>query len=327
MFANNLLKGYAATVKFGTAIDVNLWKTLELRLNFMGIANKYTFYFDLFKSGATDFGHNSATARYSILNSRDASSADKAFVSALVIDLEAFANEKGLVDSITIVNYDNSGDNLNTGNLSVYESYLYTEAITDYEINGGEYTKSMPEKTDLNKVFIGWDIGGTLYAPFELYAGETATATPVYMDFYMDASASVRVDEPSGLRYTSNVSVESDEYLKNAVSGYNYYTWFTSPGSTGELKVLRVGSYVENDGFFKFNGVMVGIVEADYKRTFVGRSFVEITFKSGTIVRFLSVGSHVKRSVSYIAQQAIDNGDCADDAEKLEILKKFAGIA
>lgn len=327
MFANNLFKGYAATVKFGNPIDINLWKTLELRLNIMGISNKYSLYLDLFKAGATDFSHNSADARYTVLNSRDENSEDKAFVSGLVINLADFANEQGLVESITIVNYDNSGDKVNAGNLSVFESYLSTEAFEDYQVSDGEYTLSMPEKTAENKAFVGWDIGGKLYAPFSKYTGETATATPVYVEFFMEEGASIRVDLPAGLRFSSYFSASDLEALESSCTFVNLFTWITSPNSTKELEILRQGSWIEEGSLVKFNGVMVGIDKTDYTRTFIGRSFMEIAYEDTTVVRILSVGSHIERTVAYVAQEAIEDGECANDTDKLAILKKFAGIA
>lgn len=327
MYANNLLKGYAATVKFGTAIDTELWKTLELQLNILGLSNlsnKYTFYLDLYKSGATDFTHGAATARYTVTNSLNTAE-ENSFSSKIVINLEDFANEKGLVESVTIVHYDNSG-NAAFGNLSVFESYLSSEKFISSEISDGEYTMSMPEKTSENKVFIGWEVNGELIAPFKKYNGETATATPVYMDFYMINGASIRINEPAGLRYSSIVSAESDAYLKEAVQSYRYGTWFTSPGSTAELIVLQSNSWISDGGNYTFNGVMVNIAEKDYERTFIGRSFVEITYGNGETMRILSAGSHVERTVAGVAQSTIDAGECADDQTKLDILKKFAGI-
>lgn len=325
MYANNLLKGYATTVKFGTPIDINIWKTLDLRLNMLGVSNKYTYYLDLYKAGATDFTHAGATARYTIFNSRD-DIVDEKFVSSLIINLPDFANANGLVESITIVHYDNSGDNVNAGNLSVYESYLDTKVVDEFEINGGEYTVSLPEKTAENKAFIGWEIGGKLYAPFTKYTGETATAKPVYFEFFMQNAASIRVTEPVGLRFGSYISASDLEYLES-ISGYvNLFTWITSPGSTSELEILRVGSWIEQGDLVRFNGTMVGIKEIDYTRTFIGRSYVEISYEGDALMRVLSVGSHVERNISDMAKELLNKG-AYDDVNIVAILEKFAGIA
>ena len=319
MYANDVYKGYAATIKFGTKIDVELFKTLLLNMNIVGPNTKYTYYVDLYKAGATDLTHGAATAKYSFF-----CSPGNSYNGTLVINLEDFADEEGLVESVTLVHYDNTGNNLQACNMQVFESYLMEEEFVSYEIEQYGRGYAMPEKTEENKVFVGWDIDGVLYAPFEIYKGEeTKTATPVYIEFYMEAGASIRLSDPTGLRYSSFVSKESDAEIKDYVT-VQYGTMFTSPNSAAKLEVLQSGSWIDTEDCYKFNGVMVNIAEEDYDRTFIGRSFAEITYASGEVTRVFAVGSHVERSVKGVAQAAIDAGDVTDPAQ-LAILNALAG--
>lgn len=100
LFCNEFHTGCATKLKFETSINTRFYKTLGLNVFLSGItSSKFTFYFSFYKSSATNVAQVNPVFKASIQNNTD---------TVLEIDLEKFADDGGMVDSIIIYHYANT---------------------------------------------------------------------------------------------------------------------------------------------------------------------------------------------------------------------------
>ena len=151
------------------------------------------------------------------------------------------------------------------------------------------------------------------FAMLGFQATDVAKADTLTEDIYMKASASVRVDDPIGIRFSTYVS---EDY---ASSGKSFGT-FVIPETayTGDIEdidqntpnVLDIPQVVwadsDLDGYKKYTAVLIGIPESFYGVDIYAMSYA----KDGDNYEFVS--NPQSYSVAYIASAALNNGESAE---------------
>ena len=151
------------------------------------------------------------------------------------------------------------------------------------------------------------------FAMLGFQATDVAKADGATEDIYMKASASVRVDDPIGIRFSTYVS---EEY---ASSGKSFGTFIIPETAyAGDIEdidqntpnVLDIPQVVwadsDLDGYKKYTAVLIGIPESFYGVDIYAMSYA----KDGENYEFVS--NPQSYSVAYIASAALNNGESAE---------------
>lgn len=343
-YANGFNEYCAFKLNFTSEIDTYFYKTIVLSVDFVGrnvtLTQYWSYYIDLFKGDETEIRHSKAVASYSVF---------AGFKSAIVINLQDFADEKGMVKSIIFYNYDTTTMGVNADseaiNIGICESKVLTttvESMSKVDNEGGVYFWAMPNKKvegDSVKTFVGWEYNDRLYGAFNEWpkgtTAETVTATPVYVDFYMAKGASVRLTEPSGIRWQTYIGAQALTYLNGQKDNTLVFgTTVKCAGSSKELNIKTENGWNVDFGAndeilsYHFNAVMTNM-EGNYERLFIATGYVDITYHTGRTMRIWAAQCDNERSIQYIAEKAKadigNNGFNPTEAEIAVLDKYIAG--
>ncbi len=189
---------------------------------------------------------------------------------------------------------------------------------------------------------IGW-YDGTDFLPL----GATYTITKdvdfvgVALDLEQAAGASVRMVDPTGLRFTSFVDAEEYDFLAGISSDVKFGTiilpvdyivdtvTFADLDSAGitYLNIVNEAFADENDLYKEFRSVISNIKTANYSRLFVGRSYVSFTYSDGTegiVYADIDIDRNA-RSVKDVAAAALADASATYTDAQRTVLEGFAG--
>ncbi len=160
-------------------------------------------------------------------------------------------------------------------------------------------------------------------------------------DFTMLQGASVRLSDPTGLRFTATVDCNDWNYLVNRYGAKNVTvgtlivpaTYATEAGGVTFEKLEALSGVttkylnVETDSFYKregsqyvIAGSIVGIHPSNYSKDYTGISYIRVT--DGERVFYLYASDPQTRSISYVAGEALkDSSEYTQ--EELNLLKGF----
>lgn len=192
------------------------------------------------------------------------------------------------------------------------------------EIDAVPYKESELPKNE--EVLIGYYLDGELYAP----ETELTGATPVYVKLKMGKGASVRISEPTGLRFSMTIETSYLENLKTLGVSYTLGTLiakaeditvdevvdYTLLTVDSEVKKLNIVSTVqkEKDGTTYVNGALVGISLSHYDWDFAGRGYMSVSYADGSEGVFYAIENENARSVKFVAVEAYnDFSDTLDE--------------
>ena len=199
---------------------------------------------------------------------------------------------------------------------------------------------------------------GYLYlTSFQLYCVETegafevsqcyATSMEEYrsryneFDFTMQEGASVRLSNPTGLRFTATVDRNDWNYLVNRYGAKNVTvgtlivpaTYATEAGGVTFEKLEALSGVttkylnVETDSFYKrvgsqyvIAGSIVGIHPTNYSKEYTGVSYIKVV--DGEKVIYLYASDPQTRSISYVASEAVKDATSYTQDE-LKLLNGF----
>ena len=207
-------------------------------------------------------------------------------------------------------------------NLTVQE--LSSHTLTVKDIQGNEidtvstakyYVLPTLEAEDKGQ-FIGYYYGEKLYRPSNVICVEQdSELIAVFVDISMQEGASIRLDTPTGLRFTSKIdeaaynffaqhanfqigtliAKDSDVVVDgdySALAYGNQYTHLNIQSTSGKI----------NDGYYVYNGVLANVKANHYEWLFAARGYVKATYCDGYEAAFYSNG--ISRSVSDVALHA-----------------------
>ena len=176
------------------------------------------------------------------------------------------------------------------------------------------------------------------------------------VSFTMQNGASVRKDEPTGLRFRSLLSKEDYNKLTENVGEGKDYTSLTfgmliAPQDYAEKKELNeanvfgenaVYTFDENDtdseklkildlydnemhetpdGVMSFTGILTNVKSVNYNRRFVGVGYIKAVDKNGKAAYKFASANNNARSVIEVAQAAIEKGETDTDGVLADFTK------
>ena len=180
----------------------------------------------------------------------------------------------------------------------------------------------MPAVAD-GKVFAGWETDGKLYPDgYVLNAvTEDMVFSAVYIGFGMKDGASIRIDEPTGIRFSAELVQSDYERLIGLVGEENVQLGMrVVRGETAYLDIAaqnRTTGTVNGVECIVFNGVIINILPENYKTIYCGTGYAELTYADGSRARIYAIPGDNSRTVAEVAKAAYD----ADNS--LTQLKKY----
>ena len=188
---------------------------------------------------------------------------------------------------------------------------LAGETVTTIENVSGEFT--IPEyPTAQGKVFLGYLVGNQLFqAGDTVVINQDFTITAIEATFAMVDGASIRIDAPTGMRFTTTLTWDAYDAISSFASFGTLiakaedvaadYTDLTTAFDGTYLNIEQT-KYQEKNGNFQFNGVLVNIKDNHHNWNFASRAYMTVTYTDGDEVTFYTNGE--TRSVNYIAKEA-----------------------
>jgi hypothetical protein len=223
-----------------------------------------------------------------------------------------------------------------------------------YVANSAVY--KLPEIQKTGYQHIGYSVDGKLYPiGYEMNVTANTTITAVYAQLAMMNAASLRIDEVSGIRFStfSSLGVADFEELSSSVefgtliaraqdvttdNAFDY-----SLINLENSAVIKLVSNVQTivGRYTNFNGGLVEIKESHYDWIIGARGYMTVTYADGTIKTFYAEVSDNARSVKDIAttllsdiskiqtseyKYAVDGGYSKYDIDATNLLKVYAGL-
>ncbi len=188
---------------------------------------------------------------------------------------------------------------------------LAGETVTTIEDISGEFT--IPEYlTAQGKVFLGYLVGNQLFQAGDVVViNQALTITAIEATFAMVDGASIRIDAPTGMRFTTTLTWDAYEAISSFASFGTLiakaedvaadYADLTTAFDGTYLNIEQT-KYQEKNGNFQFNGVLVNIKDNHHNWNFASRAYMTVTYTDGDEVTFYTNGE--TRSVDYIAKKA-----------------------
>ncbi len=217
--------------------------------------------------------------------------------------------------------------------------------FSDVTMKNGEYTcNCLPDKKE-GKTFLGWVVNandGIYQTGATITVSENLVLQAVYMDdLAMVAGASVRLTEPTGIRFTSKILASDWEKIQGFVvdagtvimprDSLGKNTTFTKEylettlhytAGNHYLDIKRTtfltDSAVEQMGFAEgykyFAGSMTDVKAGNYAREFIATSYIVIGYADGSTAIFYSDYNETDncRSIYEVATKALAAGETDD---------------
>lgn len=208
--------------------------------------------------------------------------------------------------------------------VSVYDGNV----IVDSADVTGKDSYTLPTYTPAAGQLVGWKGAEGLYKAGTSYAvSGNADLNAAKIDITTRAGAEVRLLDPTGLRFLTDIGKEGYDALGNAVLATGTLILPTDLLNDGELtlealaqkgavdgkdylNVVNDGwmnaATAATDGLYTFSGAIVGIKTANYTRKFSAVGYVTIAYADGTTATFY--GGYLAgnaRSVRVVAESAL----------------------
>jgi len=226
----------------------------------------------------------------------------------------------------------------------------FDKTVEDNDVNKGSSISLLNEpKSDGKETFVGWETkkDGKKVICMEnsdYTIKEDTEFKAVWIDFQMLTGASIKLSKPTGIRFSSRISTDSYNNLKDLAQSVSFGTvicptdylddvnCFTtqilSNKNKGYLDIPLKVWFEENDDYKEFTGVITNVKEKNYDRDFSARSYINIKYSNGSECRFYSAfdKDNNSRSIARVANAAVKDED-SYTKEQIDILKKFLEIS
>lgn len=155
--------------------------------------------------------------------------------------------------------------------------------------------------------------------------------------FAMVLGASVRLDEPAGLRFSATLNKTVAETFNEEgvtlefgtlIAPSDYMTDESQLTLDAEFKFLNIVRTVwdekgAKDGELRFNGAIIGLFEYNYTRTFVGKAYAKFSFNGNEVVVYATPNDNA-RSVKAVATMALTDEKAEYTDKQREVLRRYA---
>ncbi len=205
----------------------------------------------------------------------------------------------------------------------------------DTQISSTKYaltdSVTMPTATKEGQILLGWECGGKLYpegatvslSDLGAVANGTITVKAVYIELSVQNGASVRLNEPYGLRFRGYFS----KSLIDTVDAYEGVTvtfgsTITSEGSSKSITFVGEKGKLyedEKEGCYYFNTAITDIKEKNFERVYYSTPYITIEYSNGDTKTFTATTSEGRTYKGVVEAAYIDVVDEKTDTYCYEV--------
>ena len=175
------------------------------------------------------------------------------------------------------------------------------------------------------KVLVGYAKDGKLYSSAYV-AANAGEYEEVFVDFGMKDGASIRLEDPTGIRFRSELVKADYDAVVAYVGAANVKLGMrVVRGGTSYLDIPASNTAVEaieSVDHVVFNGVIINIAKENYNVTYCGTGYMDVTFEDGATERIYAVAGDNTRTVAQVAKMIYD-----EDNSLTQLKKYFEEVA
>ena len=201
------------------------------------------------------------------------------------------------------------------------EAIFDTDGRVVVDLTNADESFVLPELTRSGRIFLGYAIDGELYpAGTVIERSKVTDIQAVFAEFGMMNGASIRLNEPTGMRFQTYLNTDAYEYMKESVTfgtliakadditvdGVIDYSLLTTDATITKLNVPSSSQHTVG-GYLYFNGVISSIKAHHYDWKFAARAHMTVTYADGTKATFYATVTDNARSVREIAEKALND--------------------
>lgn len=190
----------------------------------------------------------------------------------------------------------------------------------------------------LNETLVGYYVEGVGYnglygVDTDLSDANISSFSPVYVKILMNEGASIRINEPAGIRFITSVETAGLNKLDDLGINYSFGTYVLKaeditqngeldysliPDVEKKLDIYATVTYIDGDNTM-FNGTLTDIKDNHYDWDFTGVGYININYADGTSARFYAKPDDNVRSIKTVSYKAYnDFSDTKTDEYKYE---------
>ena len=215
-----------------------------------------------------------------------------------------------------------------SSNANGYMAFVADDAEITYVKATVSTIESAPV-AEQGKVFVGWKIDGKLYQDDVVLGAQFDgwDKIPVYVDFGVKDSASLRITGPVGIRFGAELVKEDYDNIVELVGQENVTLGMrVVRGGTHYLDITALNTtlgLVDNVENILYNGVIINISDDNYKTLYQGFAYMDITYEDGTTQRVWGVQGDNARTVAQVAETLYNKPDANLSDTQKEMLENF----
>ena len=196
------------------------------------------------------------------------------------------------------------------------------ETVKTFVAEDGSVIEMAEAAVAEGKVFAGWENDGKLYSVDSILTlTQDITFNAVFVEF-ANGGASIRLSEPTGLRFAAELNEEDFNNLKTIVGENKLSLGFRFEREDNKSLEISVVNKLVKNGYICFNGVIWNLTSAFYNVKYTGMAFIDITYADNLTDRLYASDAKT-RSISEVAQATLDDSSIEYDVEEIEILESF----
>lgn len=182
------------------------------------------------------------------------------------------------------------------------------ETVNSYSAVSGSEIVMATAPVVAGKVFVGWETDSKLYSnSSELTLNADVVFNAVYVSFNMGKGASIRLDEPTGIRFITYLNSADFDAVK-ALVGVDKVSLGVRVvrGDNTSLEIAANNTLVKGENII-FNGVIKNLTKDYYTVTYTGAGFIDITYSDNTTGRIYANANDNTRTIAQVAQAVIED--------------------
>ncbi len=182
------------------------------------------------------------------------------------------------------------------------------ETVNSYSAVSGSEIVMATAPAVQGKVFVGWETDSKLYSnTSELSLSKDVVFNAVYVSFNMGEGASIRLDEPTGIRFITYLNSADLDAVKALVGADKVSLGVrVVRGDSKSLEIAASNTLQKGEDII-FNGVIKNLTKDFYTVTYTGTGFMDITYSDNTIGRIYANSNDNTRTIAQVAQAAIED--------------------
>ena len=197
-----------------------------------------------------------------------------------------------------------------------------SETVKTFVAEDGSIIEMAEAAVSEGKVFAGWETDGKLYSvDSTLTLTQDITFNAIFVEF-ANGGASIRLSEPTGLRFATELNEVDFNNLQALVGENNVSLGFRFERQDNKSLEISIQNKFVKNGYICFNGVIWNLTSEFYDVNYTGMAFINITYADNSIGRVYATDAKT-RSISEVAQATLEDSSIEYDEEEIKILESF----